>query len=157
MKHFSIYVQDEEVIDKDTASHVAASTVNAYLPPGFLDNLSRTNPEWWVARYLKGSFQYSEGLVYPNAAKAICDPFDIPKYWKRIVAFDYGIADVAAFVYGAIDEVKGILYIYKVKTARNRNIEQLARMYHEGAADIPQGGLYTSPIIDPKSGPKTGL
>ena len=27
-------------------------------------------------------------------------------------------------------------------------------MYHRGAADIPDGGLLTQPLIDPKSGPK---
>lgn len=148
------YLQDPERVDSDTASHVAASTVNAYLPPGFLEQLQRTNPEWWVARYLKGSFQYSEGLVYPSAMSQVVAPFEIPRHWKRLVAFDYGISDLAAFVFGAVDEIKGVLYIYKVMTARDRNIEQLAKMYHIGAADIPQGGLYVSPIIDPKSGPK---
>jgi phage terminase large subunit len=151
--HFD-YLQDPERIDPDTSAHVAASTVNAYLPPGFLDQLARTNPEWWVARYLKGSFQYSEGLVYPSATAQVVPVFEIPRHWKRIVAFDYGISDLAAFVFGAIDEIKGIVYIYKVVTARDRNIEQLAKMYQIASADIPSGGLYCSPIIDPKSGPK---
>jgi phage terminase large subunit len=148
------YNQDEERMDKDISSHVAASTVNPYLPKDFLPGLRRSNPEWWVKRYLEGSFQYSEGLVYPSAANVIIPPFEIPRKWKRIIAFDYGIADLAAYVFGAIDEVKGILYIYKVVSARDRNIEQLAKMYHLNAADIPEGGLYCSPIIDPKSGPK---
>ena len=148
------YYQDDDQIIKSVSSHVSATKVNPYLPKGWEDNLRAKNPEWWVKRFLEGSFQYSEGLVYPSAAAHIVPYFDIPRNWKRIVAFDYGLSDKAAFVYGAIDEVGGKVYIYRVLTATNKSLEELARMYHRGAADIPHGGLYTSPIIDPKSGPK---
>lgn len=148
------YFQDPERIVKRLSSHVAATKVNPYLPKDFEIDLRTQNPEWWIKRYLEGSFQYSEGLVYPNAMSHVVPYFEIPRSWPRIVAFDYGIADKAAFVFGAIDERAGILYIYRVVTATDRNVEQLARMYHLAASDIPAGGLLTSPIIDPKSGPK---
>ena len=151
---FYDYFQDPTQIVPSVSTHVAASKVNPYLPKGWEEDLRRKNPEWWIKRYLEGSFQYSEGLVYPNAMSHIVPYFEIPKSWPRIVAFDYGIADLAAFVFGAIDERAGILYIYRVVTATDRNIEQLARMYHLAASDIPAGGLLTSPIMDPKSGPK---
>lgn len=148
------YLRDPDNLDKDISSHVAASTVNPYLPDGFLDGLRRSNPEWWVKRYLEGSFQYSEGLVYPSAPNAVVPAFAIPKDWKRMVAFDYGIADLAAFVWLAINPITGVCFVYQVKVANNRNVEQLAQMYHMGSHDIPIGGLYGQPLIDPKSGPK---
>ncbi len=148
------YFQDDEQIVKSISTHVASSNTNPYLPEHWEENLRAKNPEWWIKRYLEGSFQYSEGLVYPSAASHIVPYFDIPRNWKRLVAFDYGLSDKAAFVFAAIDEKGGKVYIYRVLTATNKSVEQLARMYHLGAADIPHGGLYTSPIIDPKSGPR---
>lgn len=151
---FHEYLQDNEQVVSSVSSHVAATNVNPFLPKGWEDDLRKKRPEWWVKRYLDGSFQYSEGLVYPSFASHIIPYFEIPRHWKRLVAFDYGISDKAAYVFAAIDEVGGKVIIYRNLTAKDRNIEQLAKMYHLGASDIPQGGLYTSPIIDPKSGPK---
>lgn len=148
------YLQDEEQVVKSLSTHVAATVTNPYLPEGWEDDLRAKRPNWWVKRYLEGSFQYTEGLVYPNYASHIVPYFEIPRDWKRVVAFDYGIANKAAYVFAAIDPKQGRLYVYRNLTAQDRNIEQLANMYHLGASDIPQGGLFTSPIIDPKSGPK---
>jgi len=150
------YVQDEERIVPELSSHVAATHVNPYLPAGWEEDLRRKNPKWWQLRYLDGSFQYSEGLVYPSAMNNVVPQFEVPRNWLRMVAFDYGIADTAAFVFVAIDEMNGQAFVYKDPNATNRSVEQLAKMYHLNAADIPVGGLYRQPIIDPKSGPKRG-
>lgn len=148
------YFQDPERVVSSLSSHVAATKVNPYLPKGWEADLRTKNPEWWIKRYLEGSFQYSEGLVYPSAGSHIVPYFEIPKTWPRLVAFDYGISDIAAYVFVAIDERGGKGYVYRIATAKDRNVEQLAKMYHLAASDIPAGGLLTSPIIDPKSGPK---
>ena len=132
-------------------------TSNEYLPPDpitFIQNICKNKPDWWVRRYTQGSFSYAEGLVYPNAMSCIVDSFEIPKTWVRLIAFDYGLSDDARYLFGAIDMQKGILYIYKELSANNKNIEQLAQLYYQGAEDIPSGMLYGQPIIDPKSGPK---
>ena len=159
-KHGSIndvYVVQESDKDTATSSHITATDANEYLPPDpytFIKNISKNKPDWWVRRYTQGSFSYAEGLVYPNAAKCICESFEIPKDWMRIVAFDYGLSDDARYLYGAIDTQQGLLYIYKEQSANDKNVEYLANMYKEGTADIPSGMLYGQPIIDPKSGPK---
>lgn len=140
--------------DPAISSHVASTDVNHYLPPNFIAELIKNKPTWWVHRFVYGSFSYAEGLVYPNAPKALCNPFDIPKHWKRVIAADYGLHDNFVYLYGAIDERKGILYIYKEVVTNNRNIEELSKLYHDNAADIPAGGLWGPPILDPKSGAK---
>ena len=159
-QHGTNYHYEQDILNQmpNISSHVAATRVNKTLPKDFESNLRRQNPQWWCKRYLDGSFQYAEGSVYPNALSEnnVIDDFPIPRHWKRIVAFDYGISDIASFVFGAVDEKLGVLFIYKVLRATNRNVQQLAQMYHIGAADIPSGGLYTQPLIDPKSGPKRG-
>lgn len=58
------------------------------------------------------------------------------------------------FIFAAVDEENSLVHIYKEVRVNDRNIEELAKIYHEETKDIPSGGLVTAPIIDPKSGPK---
>lgn len=156
-KHGSVtddYTQDPKEIDKNIASHVATTDVNEYLPETFIDELKKNKPRWWVERYLYSSFSYAEGLVYPNAKKCIVPTFEVPKSWKRMVAFDYGLSDLAAFIFGAVDEDTGTLYIYKEIIMHNANIQELAEAYKKGVEDIPQGQMWGQPLIDPKNAAK---
>lgn len=148
-----MYAVFEEERDPDTSSHVAATDVNQFLPPNFYKENAKNKPIWWIRRYLEGSFSYAEGLVYPSAMHNVIPDFEIPRRWKRIIAFDYGLSDDSVFLFGAIDEVKGVLYIYKESRTNNKNIEGLANLYFEGIQDVPSGGIW-SQLIDPKSGPK---
>ena len=152
-----VYMVPEADRDVATSSHITATDANEYLPPDpqtFIKNICKNKPDWWIRRYTQGSFSYAEGLVYPNAMQCICEPFEVPKDWMRIVAFDYGLSDDARYLYGAIDSKKGMLYIYKEQSANDKDIAYLAQMYKDGTSDIPSGMLYGQPIIDPKSGPK---
>lgn len=145
------YEQDINEIDGMISSHIATTEVNTFLPNDYIDMICKNKPEWWVNRYVKSSFLYSEGLVYPNAMKCVVPWFEINKDWRRIVAFDYGLSDDAVFIFGAVDEQAGIVYIYKEVVMNNLNIEKLAERFKEETADIPIGGWITQPIIDPKS------
>ena len=136
------------------SSHVTATDANEFLPLGFIEQNSKNKPQWWIQRYLHGSFIYAEGLVYPSAYKVVCPTFEVPRHWKRIVAYDYGLSDDSVFIFGAVDEEHNLLYIYKEIRCNNRNIQELASLFLEGTKDIPVGGWITQPIIDPKSGPK---
>lgn len=144
----------EERVDPKISSHIASTEVNAYLPAGFIEELCKNKPNWWVNRYIFSSFSYSEGLVYPGAPTCIIESFAVPQKWKRIIACDYGLSDDFVLLYGAIDEQESMLHIYKEVRTNNRSIAELAQIYHREAIDIPQGGLYTAPILDPKSGAK---
>jgi hypothetical protein len=62
--------------------------------------------------------------------------------------------DNFTYIFGAIDERRGKLVIYKETVTNNRNIEDLAKLYFKETEDIPAGGLFTPPIMDPKSGAK---
>lgn len=148
------YAVPKEEMDPAISTHVTSAECNEFLPSDFIATLTKNKPAWWIARYVKGSFSYAEGLVYPAATSNIVPYFEVPKWWKRIVAYDYGLVDKSAFVFGAVDELANLLYIYKEIITDNKNIEDLAKLYHEGVADIPSGGMICAPIIDPKSGPK---
>lgn len=142
--------------DKDPAisSYIVASDQNEFLPPNFIEDLKRNKPPWWIARYVEGSFAYSEGLVYPNALQYVCPTFVPPRTWKRAMAHDYGLVDPSVFLYAAVDEATGIVYIYKEVRATERSVKELAQVCKEASKDIPAGGYAFTPIIDPKTGPK---
>lgn len=145
------YEQITEEIDPLISSHVSSTHVNTFLPQNYIEMISRNKPEWWINRYIRSSFTYAEGLVYPNARKCLQPSFKLPADWKRIAAFDYGLSDNAVFLFGAIDMTAGILYIYKEVVMNNSNIEELAAAFKEASIDIPIGGWYSTPLIDPKS------
>ena len=148
------YDVDPDKADPAISTHVTSTSANEFLPENFIDNNVKNKPLWWVNRYIYGSFLYAEGKVYPKSNACICDDFEIPKHWKRIVAFDYGLADDAVFIAGAVDMDKGILYIYDECRSNDNNIETLSQLFFEFTKDIPIGGWICPPIIDPKSGPK---
>ena len=148
------YDVDPEKADPAISTHVTSTSANEFLPDNFIENNVKNKPMWWVNRYIYGSFLYAEGKVYPRSAACVVDDFEIPAHWKRILAFDYGLADDAVYILGAIDEEKGIFYIYDECRDNDNNVETLANLFHEFTKDIPVGGWVCPPIIDPKSGPK---
>ena len=156
-KHGSVvdnFLIESSDLDPAISTHISATDCNSFLPKNFVRDLKKNKPLWWINRYLYGSFLYAEGLVYPSAMRHIIPTQDIPRNWKRIVAFDYGLVDPSVFLFGAIDEKNNLLIIYKEAKATEKNIEQLANLYTHSASDIPVGGLICPPIIDPKSAPK---
>lgn len=155
------YTVDPEVADEAISSHVTDTSCNAFLPPTYMRDVAKNRPDWWINRYLHGSFTYAEGLVYPAAilnhnthCEHVIPDYDIPKHWKRIFAFDYGLADSSGGLWGAIDEEHSELIIYKEFYVTDRNVESLANLIKEGSQDVPQGGWIRPYIIDPKSGVK---
>lgn len=98
--------------DPAKVTHISATSANIYLPPDYEANLARGKETWWVNRYLKGSFKYTEGLVYPNFSDWFVDPFPIPAYWKRITGTDFGRRDPTAHVVAALDPIGKVIYVY---------------------------------------------
>lgn len=98
--------------DPAKVTHISATSANVYLPPDYEANLARNKEKWWVDRYLKGSFKYTEGLVYPNFSDWFCEPFSIPAHWRRLTGTDFGRRDPTAHLVGALDPVNKIIYVY---------------------------------------------
>lgn len=147
--------------DESIATHVASTDVNHYLPPDYIAVNSRNKPDWWVKRFLHGSFSFAEGLVYPHALNCVVktprDPEGnplTPKHfpdWRILVAHDYGLMDEATFVYAAVDKKRNKLIVYKVDHTNNAPLKALSDLFKEGTKDISFGQMYTTPIIDPKN------
>lgn len=106
------YKLDPTKQDPSVSTHISATSANLYLPPDYEKNLAKNKETWWINRYLKGSFKYTEGLVYPNFVDWFCEPFEIPEHWLRITGTDFGRRDPTAHVVAALDPINKIIYIY---------------------------------------------
>lgn len=155
------YEPNPEIADPAISSHVTTTACNQFLPPTYIQDISKGRPQWWINRYLLGSFTYAEGLVYPSAihnartnTHHVIPTAPIPKHWKRIHANDYGLSDKTGLLWGAIDEERGKLVIYKEWYENNRNIAEIAAAIKAGNQDVPDGGWIRPHLIDPKSGVK---
>lgn len=98
--------------DPAKVTHISATSANVYLPPDYEKNLAKNKEEWWVNRYLKGSFKYTEGLVYPDFMDWFCEPFEIPEHWRRCTGTDFGRRDPTAHLVACLDPVGKIIYVY---------------------------------------------
>ena len=74
--------------------------------------MAKNKEPWWINRYLKGSFKYTEGLVYPNFVDWFCEPFPIPQSWRRATGTDFGRRDPTAHLVAALDPINKIIYVY---------------------------------------------
>lgn len=155
------YEPNPAVADEAISSHVTTTACNKFLPPTYIRDTSKNKPQWWINRYLLGSFTYAEGLVYPAAlhnAKTNVDHVipttPVPKHWKRIHAFDYGLSDNSGMLWAAIDEERSKLVVYAEYCGNDRNIAELAQIVKTKSKDVPDGGWIRPHIIDPKSGAK---
>lgn len=138
---------------KFVTSHIIPTHLNLHLPPDFEERNKEGKPRWWIERYLFGSFDYAEGMVYPEFMTSLVDDFPIPRHWKHAIAMDYGLNDNTHFVFGALDPKaeKPIMYLYKEIVINGRNIREIAEVYKQHLKQIPRGGLLFTPVMDARS------
>ena len=103
--------------------------------------LADTMPHLRDARRL-GTPAQGSGNVYPIGLETIlCDPFEIPSYYKRLYAMDVGWNRTAA-LWGALDPQTGVLYIYN-----EYYVGEQPPAVH--AAGIRARGTWIPGVIDP--------
>jgi PBSX family phage terminase large subunit len=151
-----VYPRDDEQYNPFMSTHLHSSYQNTYLDPDFQVRISRGKPDWWVARYIHGSFDYAEGLVYPTFGKNIIDPFFIPQHWKRMFSVDFGLRDPTVMLAAAIDPDENVLYIYdeyyKAETPVNENAKAMKKLLEA----VPPGLIHGQVIADPAGSKRSG-
>tara|TARA_R110002153_G_scaffold20255_2_gene69014 strand:+ start:5699 stop:7126 length:1428 start_codon:yes stop_codon:yes gene_type:complete len=72
-------------------------------------------PLWQHDMRSKGIPVLGEGMVYPVLDDdIICDPFEIPNYFKRVAAIDFGVTHPTAGAWVAYDADQDIIYLTEV-------------------------------------------
>jgi phage terminase large subunit len=137
-----------EEIDKNISTHIAPTHLNTYLPPTFYEDTAKGKPEWWIARYLEGSFSFAEGTVYPTLAQHVVDidPEVIrenirTKGWRVLAGGDWGLRDPTVMLLAAIDPSEGVVYVYYEHYEANKPISHHARIMNANLEHIPFGSL----------------
>lgn len=129
------------VRDPNKFTLVMATDANPYLPEGFIEEQTRGKSPAYVQQFFYGSFNFSEGLVYPNVGARIVKPHPLPREFNEqgrrvlwyLIGLDYGISDPLAIIYAAFStETKKIYFfdeIYErdldIKTAVSRHREKM--------------------------------
>lgn len=149
------YIRRPDDINHSMHTHIARTDQNTYLPPTYLADTRAGKPEWWIKRYLEGSFSMSEGAVYPNFQQNVVDisPAEIKhnirtKGWKVLGGADFGLNDPTILVLAAVDPVEGIAYLYDEYGANRLAVPHHAKVMKERLTHIPFGalmGLYGDP------------
>lgn len=151
------YVAESEK-DVNISTHITSTDCNQYLPDGFIDQLVANKPQWWVNRYVFGSFNYSEGLVHPGYMQCIVPyrQLDVDDYrrFKFMCGADYGLSDDFAYLYAYIDEKRGKVVVYKEDILQDKGVDKLAAAFHKDTERIPVGGWFRQPVLDSRSGRK---
>lgn len=141
--------------NKNFATYIAETSKNKYLPPNYEATVAEGKPDWWIRRFLKGSFENKEGLVYPQLEDNFIEPFDIPKHWPRYMALDPGINHPTAVLWAAVDEKEGKVYFYDEHYETDKPVNYHSRIINNKNKDVPQG-IFRSMVGDPKGKTRTG-
>lgn len=140
------------------SSHIAPTHLNIHLPKDFIPDLVRSKPEWWINRFLKGSFEHTDGAVYPNFSKTVIEPFEIPKHWQMIrIGHDHGLRNPTATVFAAINPHKTMndfrlprVVVYDLHYEAGQLVPHHAAKIKEKMKDIPFGASVVMKI-DPST------
>lgn len=152
---------------------VWATRLNKYLPPDFIEMNSKGKPDWWIKRYLEGSFDHSEGMVYPNIVSCFVDSWEmtnpmtkrkvdkhgIPIDWERFVTLDHGLRNPTAVYFHAINPELGEVWTYDEYYVANTLVPQHAAALLPRIQEIPMGRnrfMVGDPSIRNKTDPIDG-
>lgn len=131
------YVRNE--VNKNFSVHIAPTELNTHLPPNYFEDTAAGKPEWWINRYLKGSFENREGLVYPMYSDHIVPAFEIPPHWERRIGGDFGLNNPTGFLFLATDPETGTTYVYDEHKEAQKPVSYHAEIYHKKMEKIPYG------------------
>lgn len=134
---------EHEHFNPDITCYIWETALNRYLPKDFIENLSKNRPDWWVKRYLYGSFDHAEGMVYPNAGTIITTAEESPikPEWERIVGADFGLRNATVLLFGAIDPKTGQIIIYQEYYVTGKTVPEHAKAIKPILGEIPSGLL----------------
>ena len=140
---------------------------NKWLPPGYIENISRGKPDYWVKRYIEGSWDAAEGQVYPmfdfdiHVYPNTKSNYEIPHPKKRsgypsmFAAFDHGQTNPACFL-GFFKDFDDNVFIYDEYYSPgliSRHCNQIKKIFNIHLFDYKRA----DPSIDNVSGERDGV
>ena len=147
------------IADKDEKYFLthAPSTENPYLPDGYIQSLIDNYPEEWIKRYVYGSFDTFEGLVYKefrDSSPYVIPGRELPKEWYRFVAIDHGYRNPTAVLWFAVAP-GGRTYVYDEFYATQKLVSEVAEIIRAKSGDQKIRQFLIDPSCKNRDG-KTG-
>ena len=100
---------------------------NPHLPPGWENELRASYDADWVEKYLNGSWNVSEGSVFPELSETLHAIENVDfRYMKFVSGLDHATTGVTACVQVAIDADENV-FVLEEYYERNRLISQHAK------------------------------
>lgn len=129
--------------------------------PSYINRLALL-PDTERKAKLEGSWDLFEGQVFeefrfsplsgePENARHVISPFEIPAFWPRFLAIDWGY-DAQTYALWAALSPSGQVYIYREYSARKASIKE----WSADIARLSQNESITSVVIDPSSDQNRG-
>ena len=96
---------DAETLDRDFFYLDSTTYDNPYNPPEYVEDLKRQFPPEMVKRYVEGSWQVMENVIYSefDPKVHVVNPFQVPKEWEHIITLDHGMVNPTACLLAVID------------------------------------------------------
>lgn len=90
-------------------------------------------PEAQRRKLLEGDWTIVEGAAFPEFSMQIhvCEPFDVPPYWRKFRAADYGYSSHSGVLWFAIEPGTECLYIYRELYTSKKTAKDLASIVLE--------------------------
>lgn len=142
-------------------TQVVSTDANPHLPEGYEEEQSKGKPISYIMQMFKGSFNFSDNLVFPNVGAVIVPPKELPaafdEYGNRTlyyaIGLDYGINDPTHVVFAAYSTVHKKLYVFDELRMNNSDVKTIAAAYRKqirmNGTDLK--GLLMMPRFDGRS------
>lgn len=132
--------------EKSYHSFLSATPDNKFLHKSFISDMCVGKSDKWIRKNVYCYLEVKDGAVYPDWKDCLVDPFPIPDDWLRIFGFDKGWTDQTCLCCGAIDNKKGICYLYDEYYVSEKPVTYHARRIRE---KVMGHRLYKNIIADP--------
>lgn len=147
--------------DPNKFSLVMATDANPYLPENYIEEQTRGKSEAYIKQFFYGSFNFSDGLVYPNVGARIVQPHPLPPEFDEqgrralwyLIGLDYGVNDALAIIYAAFSTITRKIYFFDELYERNLDVKTAVRKHREKMKlhKITNNKLMMLPLFDGRS------
>jgi len=150
-----------EKTDPNKFSLVMATDANPYLPENYIEEQTRGKSEAYIKQFFYGSFNFSDGLVYPNVGARIVQPHPLPPEFDEqgrralwyLIGLDYGVHDALAIIYAAFSTLTRKIYFFDELYERGLDVKTAVRKHREKMKlhKITNNKLMMLPLFDGRS------
>lgn len=147
--------------DNEKYTQVVSTNANPFLPPNYEKEQTRGKSEAYIQQFYKGSFNFSDNLVFPNFGTVIVRPKQLPREFDEmgrrvlyyLIGMDYGINDPTHAIFAAYSTETRKLYVFGEMRINNSDIKTIAKEYRKCIREygVNLDGLLMLPKFDGRS------